>query len=303
MASEEMARASRNLPDYLVNFVDFKREMVRLDYTAEQLRKACQEVEERRVRLAEGLRREEDQLMLRQQAFDRRKLEDETETLRLQTKAREMAERKRVLLAEVEASRQLLEELGRKRNKLRHWLDGLEEHRLFLSEIIAHKVSPRTPRTVNKTAKKSRLGRGSVVQTEKEDPQEVEVIQSPGMIRSRLSHKERNVIAQSRILFQACRLAEHASPSTTSDRALVPSSSKSADDTQDDGRSVSNWDKLGGGMQSPGMQCGLNEQNYATIHRLFRQFIAPKSSSCDALANFAALGRSKLLFHLDPWNQ
>ncbi len=40
-----------------------------------------------------------------------------------------------------------------------------------------------------------------------------------------------------------------------------------------------------------GMQTGLSDANFATVHRLFRQFISPKSSSCDALGNFAAIER------------
>ena len=68
MASEEASGKREQqikLPDHIVNFVDFKREMVRLDYTAEQLRRACQEVEERRVKLREGLQQESDQVAVR----------------------------------------------------------------------------------------------------------------------------------------------------------------------------------------------------------------------------------------------
>lgn len=203
MASDEhresaIRTSNPHLPDHLVNFVAFKREMVRLDYTAERLRKACHEVEEQRQKLKEGLRRQENQVTLLRQACDARRLQDDQETLALQAKARKLAERKRVLLAEVEASRQLLDELGRKRNKLQHWLDGLEEHRLFLGEIIAHKVTPRTP------SSSARMGvtAANAIDEYYGSDQMTEVMQSPGMIRSRLAHKERNVIAQSRLLFQ-----------------------------------------------------------------------------------------------------
>lgn len=194
--------SNQHLPDYIVNFVAFKREMVRLDYTAERLRKACREVEERRIQMQEGLRRQENQVTLRQQSCNQRRLQDDQKTLAIQTRAREAAERKRVLLSELEASRQLLEELGRKRAKLQHWLNGLEEHRVFLSEIIAHRVSPRTPLSTRRsTTSVTTTNMSNVLEDYGNDPV-VEVMQSPGMIRSRLAHKERNVIAQSRLLFQ-----------------------------------------------------------------------------------------------------
>lgn len=59
-----------------------------------------------------------------------------------------------------------------------------------------------------------------------------------------------------------------------------------------DCNSQNNWDQLNSSRNGPpGMQTGLNDANFATVHRLYRKFIAPKSSSCDALNNFAALER------------
>lgn len=277
MASEE-ASAKREqtklppLPDHIVNFVEFKREMVRLDYTAEQLRRACQEVEERRVKIKERLRQEADEVAAKAHACRQRQLQNDQETLDLQKRGRLMAERKRILQAEIQTSRMLYQELIRKRAKLQHWLNNLEEHRSFLSEIIAHKVSPRTPTSARQRPRTSRV----------EDDKIVEVMQNPGMIRSRLSNKERNVIAQSRMVFQACLLMDHC--------CILNGKS---DDVHADG--VVDSEQMAAttttGAKGGGMQSGLGDQIFATIHRLYKQFIAPKSSSCDALANFAALER------------
>ena len=42
-------------PDHITNYVEFKREMVRLDYTAEQLRTAIKEVEDKMAKLQNNL--------------------------------------------------------------------------------------------------------------------------------------------------------------------------------------------------------------------------------------------------------
>lgn len=275
MASEEASGKREqiklpNLPDYIVNFVDFKREMVRLDYTAEQLRRACQEVEERRVKLREGLQRESDEVAARAHTCHQRQLRDDEETLELQKKARSVAERRRNLQAELQTSQMLYQELIRKRAKLQHWLNGLEEHRAFLSEIIAHKVSPRTPTSSRSRPPTSR----------DEDEKIVEVMQNPGMIRTRLAHKERNVIAQSRMVFQACQLMQRCCESVSQENGC---------DVYDE--NVEQMTYAMPCVKGGGLQSGLNDQIFATIHRLHKQFISTKSSSCDALANFAALER------------
>lgn len=69
--------------------------------------------------------------------------------------------------------------------KMQQSVNGLEEYRLLLNDIIMHKGSPRTLT-------------GDI------NPQEI--IQNPDMIRIRLSHKERNLISQSQLVFQACGL-------------------------------------------------------------------------------------------------
>ncbi|XP_059352119.1 uncharacterized protein LOC132088135 [Daphnia carinata] len=279
MASEEVSGKREQiklplLPDYIVNFVDFKREMVRLDYTAEQLRRACQEVEERRRKMRDRLRRESDDVAARAHACHQRQLRDDQETLELQKRGRLMAERRRILEAELQTSRMLYQELIRKRAKLKHWLDGLEEHRSFLSEIISHKVSPRTPRS-------ARQSRSTSTSRDEED-KIVEVMQNPILIRCRLAHKERNVIAQSRMVFQACQLMDRCCGS-----AIEKNESNVGRENLEmiTPSSRLNFNR-GGGLQS-----GLNDQIFAMIHRMYKQFIAPKSSSCDPLGNLAALER------------
>lgn len=284
MASEEVSGKREqiklpHLPDYLVNFVDFKREMVRLDYTAEQLRRACQEVQERRVRVREGLRRDSDEVVSRAHACHQRQLRDDEETLELQKRARLVAERKRILQLELQTSRTLYHELMRKRAKLQHWLNDLEEHRSFLSEIIAHKVSPRTPRS----------SRPPLTSRDDGDDQIAQVMQNPGLIRTRLEHKERNVIAQSRMVYQACQLMDrcYKTAGIKHDKIGEPSGEDDDDDTLEQLKPNYSLPGAKGG----GLQTALNDQIFANIHRLFKKFIAPKSSSCDALANFAALER------------
>ena len=151
MASEEfepmsqklVAKTAAQLPDYLVDFVKFKRETVRLDYTAERLRSACRKVKQQREEMVAKLKEEEDSLTVQAMECQKRRLEDDQKTLEIQTMARQMAERKRVLQQEVEMSQSLIKELIRKRNKLQHWLQELEERRTFLSQIIGHKVRTR----------------------------------------------------------------------------------------------------------------------------------------------------------------
>ena len=166
----------------------------------------------------------------------------------------------------------LYQELIRKRQKLQHWLNGLEEHRAFLSEIIAHKVSPRTPTSSRSRPPTSR---------DDEDEKIVEVMQNPGMIRTRLANKERNVIAQSRMVFQACQLMER----------CCDSNGKENNEGGTDDDNVEQMTYAMPCVKGGGLQSGLSDQIFATIHRLHKQFISSKSSSCDALTNFAALER------------
>ena len=74
--------------------------------------------------------------------------------------------------------------------KMQQSVNGLEEYRLLLNDIIMHKGSPRTPFS---------------------DKNPHEIIQNPDMIRIRLSHKERNLIGQSQLVFQACGLIQQQS--------------------------------------------------------------------------------------------
>lgn len=255
MASEEVSGTREQiklprLPDYLVNSVDFKREMVRLDYTADQLQRACHEVEQRQRKMRDGLKRESDDVAARAHACHQRQLRDDQETLELQKRGRLMAERRRILEAELQTSRMLYQELIRKRAKLKHWLDGLEEHRSFLSEIISHKVSPRTPRS----ARQSR----STSTSRDEEYKIVEVMQNPILIRCRLAHKERNVIAQSRMVFQACQLMDHCRRS-----AIEKNGSNVSEEISEKTTPPSRLSVIRGG----GLHSGLNDQIFATIHR------------------------------------
>ena len=149
MASEEfepmsqklVAKTAAQIPDYLVDPVAFKREMVKLDYTTQQLRSASRKADKQSEDLAAKLKMEEDRLTIDAMECQRRRLEDDQKTLEVQRKARKMAEQKRILQQEVETSKSLIDELVRKKSKLQHWLLELEERRAFLSEIIGHKVN------------------------------------------------------------------------------------------------------------------------------------------------------------------
>jgi len=143
MSQKMVAKTAAKIPDYLVDFVKFKRETVRLDYTAERLRSACRKVEKQREEMVAKLKEEEDSITVQAMECQKRRLEDDQKTLEIQTMAREMAERKRILQQEVETSQSLIKELIRKKNKLQHWLQELEERRAFLSQIIGHKVRTR----------------------------------------------------------------------------------------------------------------------------------------------------------------
>lgn len=258
-------------PDHITNYVEFKREMVRLDFTAQQLRSAIKEVQDKRAQLKQGLKHEEEEVTRRTLECHHRLIKDEQETLDLQARARLIADRRRVLQSELQTSRLLYEELARKRVKIEHWMSGLEEHRRFLSEIIAHKVSPRTPRSSRSQPSTFRGG---------DDPDSI--MHSPNTIKTRLAHKERNVIAQSKMIFQACRLLDSHSPVQRQTDGL----SEIYEGQHD---SMPSWEIPC--MRLQALQTGLDDQIYAGIHRLYRRFISPKSSSCDALGNLAAVER------------
>lgn len=269
-----------HLPDHLVNFVDFKREMVRLDYTAENLRRACQEIEEQRRQMRAKVQRELDQVVARAHAFHQRRLHDDQQTLDLQKRARQVAERKRILQSEIQASRTMYHDLLRKQAKLEHWYNDLEEHRRFLSAIIAHRVSPRTPNSARTSTATARDGQP--------DNSVVQVMQNPEMIRSRQSHKERNVVAQSRMVFQACQLMERCFQSVVRPAGQRHPSLKDCSTDEDAEKQVLNFSRAKGDVS---IQSALGDQIFTTIHRLHKQFISAKSSSCDALVNFADLER------------
>lgn len=278
MAAEETGEKLNQVklssfPDHIANYVEFKREMVRLDYTAEQLRQAVKEVEDKRTQLKLGLKRQEEEVTRRTLECHQKLLNDEQETLDLQERARLISDQKRVLQSELQTSRLLYEELVRKRIKIQHWLSGLEEHRQFLSEIIAHKVSPRTPRSSRSHQNTFRA----------EDHNVADIMHSPRMIKMRLAHKERNVIAQSKMIFQACQLLDTKSPE---DGSKIDGSVEIYEGQHD---SMPSWEIPC--MRTQGLQTGLDDQIYAGIHRLYQRFISPKSSSCDALGNFAAIER------------
>ena len=145
MAAAVKKRDSRLIHQDLNSFVDFKREMVRLDYAAANLRKAGQRVENEKERQREELRQAVRDVEERSKSLERRLLQDDQETLELEKSARIKSEQRRLLEAEVMKAKQKVEELARKQSKLKLAVSSLEQHRVFLNDIIAHKVSPRTP--------------------------------------------------------------------------------------------------------------------------------------------------------------
>ena len=146
--------------------------------------------------------------------------------------------------------------------------------------IAIKKVSPRTPSS-------ARRGSTTTARLELED-QVVEALQNPGLIRSRLSQKEHNVIAQAQMIFQSSQLTEQCPPPLPDELA------KDEDDFHD-------ADAISSGKKERSMlrntthfQSALSDQVFSTVHRMHRRFVSSKSSSCDAMQNFAELERYAL---------
>jgi len=73
----------KRLPDHAVNMVEFKREMVRLDYIAERLQVACQQVQNERRKRKEELNRALQDVQLRQSDSQQRRIKDDLDTLQV----------------------------------------------------------------------------------------------------------------------------------------------------------------------------------------------------------------------------
>jgi len=73
----------KRLPDNAVNMVEFKREMVRLDYIAERLQVACQQVQNERRKRKEELNRALQDVQLRQSDSQQRRIKDDLDTLQV----------------------------------------------------------------------------------------------------------------------------------------------------------------------------------------------------------------------------
>ncbi len=193
MASSKKKDA-RFIHQDLNSFVDFKREMVRLDFAASNLRKACQAVKDEKERQREELRCARSDVESRGKLMESQILQDAQATLELEKVARMKSEQRRLLENDVMAVRLKVEEMVRKQAKLKLAVASLEQHRVFLNDIISHKVSPRTP----SSARRFFDSEGGVA----------EMVHSPKMIRERLAKKEMNVISQSELMLQATELVD-----------------------------------------------------------------------------------------------
>ena len=261
MAAAVKKRDSRLIHQDLNSFVDFKREMVRLDYAAANLRKAGQRVENEKERQREELRQAVRDVEERSKSLERRLLQDDQETLELEKSARIKSEQRRLLEAEVMKAKQKVEELARKQSKLKLAVSSLEQHRVFLNDIIAHKVSPRTPASSRRILESESVS---------------DMVQSPGMVKGRLAQKERNVLSQSELVYQAtdlvCRFPLEVTLSGRDSRSpkALAATSQGAE---------------------PKLNFSLNEEVFAIIYRLYKRFISSKCCHYDPLGNFAAIER------------
>ena len=112
-------------------------------------------------------------------------------------------------------------------------------------------------------------------------------MQNPGLIRSRLSQKEHNIITQAQLVFEASQLTEQCHPSFPED------SDRDEDDNEVASSSTSSRERSTL-RTTANFQSALSDQVFSTVHRLHRRFVSSKSSSCDAMANFAELERYAL---------
>ena len=244
----------------VVDFAEFKRQMVRLDYVAQRLRRARQDVEDERLRSREALRRALADVQSRADAVQQRRIDDELDTLRLESEARGVSERQRTLRADVMLGRQQVQHATRKRIKVQQSVDRLEEFRLLLNDIITHQ--------------------GSI------EHGQAATVHNPAAIRAHLSNKERNVISQSELVLQACQLCQRCTASTAG-AAAAPSSDAAAL-----GRDVSKR----GVFVTAVFQCPLKEDVFATIHRLNQRFVAAKS--CSSAVNNSLAAIERYVYHL-----
>ena len=83
MASVACGRDYRPLPDHLVHFADFKREIVRLDYTADRLRAACLQLANRSRESSQQQQRAVDRVRCGADGARQRQLDDQLRTLQV----------------------------------------------------------------------------------------------------------------------------------------------------------------------------------------------------------------------------
>lgn len=141
-------------------------------------------------------------------------------------------------------------------------------------------MSPRTPSSARRESTTARL---------EIEEQVVEALQNPGLIRSRLSQKEHNVIAQAQMIFQSSQLTEHCPPPFRDEL------SKDEDITHDATNGISPGTKERSTLRNTThFQSALSDQVFSNVHRMHRRFVSSKSSSCDAMQNFAELERYAL---------
>ena len=259
------------------DFVDFKREMVRLDYTAETLRIAQQRVTKEREDERDGLRRAIDDVDARSKSLSRQVLRDDQETQQLQKDARMQSERRRLLETDVLPSvRSRLQDMTRRRAKLIQAVNSLQQHRLFLSEIISRRVSPRTP---------SSTGRPDTCNTSSATNVELMMMtsQSPNKVKERLEQKERNVIGQAELVFQA------------TDLIVIRFQSPPPPPPPPETRKAighGHLDKNAAPVVSAAdakLQFSLGDDVFQMIHALHSRFVSKKSRNFDPLGNLGAI--------------
>jgi len=186
-------------------------------------------------------------------------LQDAQATLELEKVARMKSEQRRLLENDVMAVRLKVEEMVRKQAKLKLAAASLEQHRVFLNDIISHKVSPRTP----SSARRFFDSEGGVA----------EMVHSPKMIRERLAKKEMNVISQSELMLQATELVDRfpVNHRSNANNSLIQLSQPLP------------------ARPEPKIHFTLNDEVFSVVHRLYKRFISTKSCNYEPLGSFAAI--------------
>lgn len=234
-------------------FANFKREMVRLDYTAQQLREAIQKATQTREKAKQDLHQATEQVESRAARVKQRRFDDDLQTLELEKSLRLHIETRQKLQMQLFNSEQKRKELSGKREKLANIVNSLRQQQHLLSGLTGDQDS---------------LSKDNA-----------------DLMRIRMRQKERNVVGQSQLFFQACKLSEPTPDDDQTQRELSELLPSSLSDDLTTASDVSSTAAVASA------QFLLADVVFTKIQKMYESFISAKSTNYEPLDNFGAIER------------